>query len=203
MDEAGAPHAHFNLVPVAEGYQKGLEKQPSFKKALQNEGYKEKGRGQLKAFRDKEIHCLEEKLQSLGIERQTVGTNDIKDMHEYKEMVSQASKALDQNLILEYKAPAYFEETRQEFYTTEEYLGALEYPTGEKFRETTVQEKLDWIKAKQLDELTQLEASRTPLEDDIRNLTEVLKEKYDELSRIDSKTSERLSELSEAEKYIN
>lgn len=67
MDEAGAPHAHFNIVPVADGYKKGLEKQPSFKKALQNEGYKEKGREQLKEFRDKEILCLEEKLQSLGI----------------------------------------------------------------------------------------------------------------------------------------
>lgn len=65
MDEEGAPHAHFNIVPVATGYKNSLEKQPSFKKALQNEGYREKGRGQLKEFRDKEIHCLEEKLQSL------------------------------------------------------------------------------------------------------------------------------------------
>lgn len=203
MDEEGAPHAHFNIVPVAEGYKKGLEKQPSFKKALQNEGYKEKGRGQLKEFRDKEIYCLEEKLQSLGIERQKVGTNDIKDMHEYKEIVSQASKELDQNLILEYNAPAYFDETKQEFYTAEDYLGALEYPAGEKFRKTTVQEKLDWVKTKQLDELKQLEAARTPLEDDIRNLTEILKEKYDELSKIDFKTSESLSELSDAKKYIN
>lgn len=203
MDEEGAPHAHFNIVPVATGYKNGLEKQPSFKKALQNEGYREKGRGQLKEFRDKEIHCLEEKLQSLGIERQKVGTNDIKDMHEYKEIVRQASKELDQNLILDYNAPTYFDETKQEFYTAEEYLGALEYPAGETFRETTVQEKLDWVKAKQLDELKQLEAARIPLEDDIRNLTEVLKEKYDELSKVDSKMSESLSELSEAKNYIN
>lgn len=94
LDEAGAPHAHFNVVPVASGYKNGLKLKPSFKRALTNEGYKEKGRGQLKEFRDKEIQYLEEKLRALGIERKLVGTNDIKDIHEYKEIVSKAKEEM-------------------------------------------------------------------------------------------------------------
>lgn len=94
LDEAGAPHAHFNVVPVASGYKNGLKLKPSFKKALANEGYKEKGRGQLKEFRDKEIQYLEEKLRGLGIERKLVGTNDIKDIHEYKNIITQSKEEI-------------------------------------------------------------------------------------------------------------
>ncbi|WP_205731223.1 plasmid recombination protein, partial [Escherichia coli] len=52
LDEKGHPHAHFNIVPLATGYKNGLSIQHSFKKALQNEGYREQGRHQLKAFKD-------------------------------------------------------------------------------------------------------------------------------------------------------
>ena len=81
LDEKGHPHAHFNIIPVAEGYKKGLSIQPSFKKALQNEGNFEKGRHQLRVFKEQEVKILSEKMKSLGIERKLVGTNDIKDMH--------------------------------------------------------------------------------------------------------------------------
>ena len=82
LDEKGHPHAHFNIIPVAEGYKKGLSIQPSFKKALQNEGNFEKGRHQLRVFKEQEVKILSEKMKSLGIERKLVGTNDIKDMRE-------------------------------------------------------------------------------------------------------------------------
>ena len=92
LDEAGAPHAHFNVVPLATGYKNGLEVQPSFKKALANEGYVEQGRGLLKEFRDKEVAELEKALHQLGYTRRKVGTNDIKDVREYKNVMKQVEK---------------------------------------------------------------------------------------------------------------
>lgn len=91
LDEKGHPHAHFNVIPLATGYKKGLSIQPSFKRALQNEGYLDKGRSQLKAFKDGEVQVLEGMLQTLGIERKLVGTNDIKDMREYKQMIQEVN----------------------------------------------------------------------------------------------------------------
>lgn len=85
LDEAGAPHAHFNVVPIASGYKNGLAVQPSFRKALEQEGFGPSGRGQFKAFRDAEIHRLHEFVHEIGIDRKAGQTNDIKDMREYKD----------------------------------------------------------------------------------------------------------------------
>lgn len=85
LDEAGAPHAHFNVVPTATGYKNGLALQPSFRKALEQEGFGPSGREQFKAFRDAEIHRLHEFVHEIGIDRKAGQTNDIKDMREYKE----------------------------------------------------------------------------------------------------------------------
>ena len=85
LDESGAPHAHFNLVPTANGYKNGLSVQPSFRKALEQEGFGPSGREQFKAFRDAEIHRLHELVHEIGIDRKAGQTNDIKDMREYKD----------------------------------------------------------------------------------------------------------------------
>lgn len=85
LDEAGAPHAHFNVVPTATGYKNGLEVQPSFRKALEQEGFGPSGREQFKAFRNAEIHRLHEFVHEIGIDRKAGQTNDIKDMREYKD----------------------------------------------------------------------------------------------------------------------
>lgn len=85
LDEAGAPHAHFNVVPIATGYKNGLAVQPSFRKALEQEGFGPSGREQFKAFRDAEIHRLHEFVHEIGIDRKAGQTNDIKDMREYKD----------------------------------------------------------------------------------------------------------------------
>lgn len=85
LDEAGAPHAHFNIVPTATGYKNGLAVQPSFRKALEQEGFGPSGREQFKAFRDAEIHRLHEFVHEIGIDRKAGKTNDIKDMREYKD----------------------------------------------------------------------------------------------------------------------
>lgn len=105
LDEAGAPHAHFNVVPVATGYKNGLEKQPSFSKALTQEGNILKGKAQYKAFREKEIRHLEQKLKELGHTRKLVGKNNIKDMNEYKKLMRDfeaVEKELDDKYLDEY-----------------------------------------------------------------------------------------------------
>ena len=86
LDEAGSPHLHFNVVPVASGYKNGLKLKPSFKKALANEGYTQTGRYLLKEFRDKEIKNIEQVFKRVGVVRKLVGTNNIKDMHDYKNL---------------------------------------------------------------------------------------------------------------------
>ena len=85
LDESGAPHAHFNVVPTANGYKNGLSVQPSFRKALEQEGFGPSGREQFKAFRDAEIHRLHEFVHEIGIDRKAGQTNNIKDMREYKD----------------------------------------------------------------------------------------------------------------------
>lgn len=85
LDESGAPHAHFNVVPTATGYKNGLAVQPSFRKALEQEGFGPSGREQFKAFRDAEIHRLHEFVHEIGIDRKAGQTNDIKNMREYKD----------------------------------------------------------------------------------------------------------------------
>lgn len=85
LDENGAPHAHFNVVPTASGYKNGLAVQPSFRKALEQEGFGPSGREQFKAFRDAEVHRLHEFVHEIGIDRKAGQTNDIKDMREYKD----------------------------------------------------------------------------------------------------------------------
>lgn len=85
LDESGAPHAHFNVVPMATGYKNGLSVQPSFRKALEQEGFGPSGREQFKTFRDAEIHRLHEFVHEIGIDRKAGQTNDIRDMREYKD----------------------------------------------------------------------------------------------------------------------
>lgn len=149
LDESGAPHAHFNIVPVANGYKNGLKLKPSFKKALANEGYTDNGRTLLKHFKDDEVKILEKKLQELGYQRREVGTNDIKDLHEYKKIVNQANKDLEHMLVADYGAPEYINETTGDYYDLIEYHNFTEFPReedeGQIARKTTIQEKINWI----------------------------------------------------------
>ena len=50
--------------------------------------------------------------------------------------------------------------------------------------------------------MERLAEARKPLEDEIRALNEFLREKYEEVDKIELRASESLSELSEAEGYI-
>ncbi|CYV83761.1 plasmid recombination enzyme [Streptococcus suis] len=123
-----------------------------------------------------------------------------------------ARKELEQELILNYGTPEYINNlgefvTKKEFQeayeTFQNNLGSLFEDSNFSWRETTFREKMDWVKLHQQEELQKLEDSRKPLEDEIRALKEVIREKYKELDRIDLRASESLSELSKAEEYIN
>ena len=207
LDEAGAPHAHFNVVPVATGYKNGLEKQPSFSKALYQEGNHAKGKGQYREFRKEEVAKLEEKLKELGYDRKLVGTNNIKDMHEYKEIVGQANKELDEKLVSKYSAPEYINETTGEYYDLTEYHNFLEFPSeeqeGQIARETTYAEKIDWVKQHQQQDLNKLESSQKLSEARISELDKKIKEKSEELSKIDFKASKGASRVSQLENAID
>lgn len=183
LDEAGAPHAHFNIVPVADGYKNGLKLKPSFKKALANEGYKDNGRTLLKHFKDDEVKILENKLQELGYQKREVGTNDIKDMYEYKKIVGQADKDLGRKLVDDYGAPEYINET-----------------TG--LRKTTVRERMNWVENRfahldrQFLKLSKEVSDKRTESIKISEEIEVQEEKYKKNRSVLQKQKEKIKELS-------
>lgn len=105
-DEA-SPHLHLNFVPVADGYKRGLEKQVSFDKAIKQQDPTLDKTRPFQDWREKEVEILAKKLQQRGIERKLVGTNEYKDMNDFKEKkelekeVSKLSK--EKNQLLEEK----------------------------------------------------------------------------------------------------
>lgn len=88
-DEA-SPHLHFNTVPIATGYRRGLETRVSINKALDNEGYKisrEDNRKQFTDFQHAEANAIAQTMYAeAGISRRPGETNHIKNVHEYKKV---------------------------------------------------------------------------------------------------------------------
>lgn len=87
-DEA-SPHLHLNVIPVASGYKRGVQLQPSFDKALKQQNIdfdKSDSRSLMKNFREREVAEIEKMLLEFEISRKEVGTNHIKDHHEYKKL---------------------------------------------------------------------------------------------------------------------
>ena len=106
-DEA-SPHMHLNVIPVASGYKRGMEKQCSFNKALKQQGIafdKENNRALWNNFRNQEVESIERLMNEHGWERKEVGTTNIKDIHEYKaikeyERVKELANQLELNVSL-------------------------------------------------------------------------------------------------------
>ncbi|MDN5652564.1 MAG: plasmid recombination protein, partial [Lactococcus lactis] len=97
-DEA-SPHLHLNFVPVADGYKRGLEKQVSFDRAIvQQDPTLDKVRP-FQDWRNKEAEIIENDMVRRGLGRKIVGTNDYKDVNDFKE-----KKALEKEIqVLEMK----------------------------------------------------------------------------------------------------
>lgn len=99
-----SPHMHLNVIPVATGYKRGMEKQCSFNKALKQQGIesdKENNRALWNNFRNQEVESIERLMNEHGWQRKEVGTNNIKDIHEYKAIKEyERAKALANQLEL-------------------------------------------------------------------------------------------------------
>lgn len=82
-----SPHLHVNVVPVASGYKRGLQVQPSFDKALRGQNMTSEASSSFdlfESFRNQEISFVEKMMNERHLGRKEVGTNTIKDHHEYK-----------------------------------------------------------------------------------------------------------------------
>lgn len=94
-DEA-SPHMHLNFVPVAEGYKRGLERQVAFDRAIKQQDPTLNKTRPFEDWREKEVKILEGMLNERGIERKLVGTNEYKDVNEYKEKKDQLREIEDE-----------------------------------------------------------------------------------------------------------
>lgn len=129
-----------------------------------------------------------------------------KTVAEFKRVM--ADRELKEELLEKHHAPLFIDERTNEMHSdTEVFWREKEFAdmfdSKSSIRETTNQEKMDWLRKQYQEELNKLELAKKPLEDKINTLNEILREKHDEISIIDFKVSESLSELSEAEGYIN
>src|SRR5699024_6028692 len=93
MDEA-TPHLHLNIVPVAhlKNVKRGLTVKPSLDRALEEEGYPKDpkdSRSQFKAFQHAEAQALADEALVFGIDRKAGITNKLKDVHQYKQVMSE------------------------------------------------------------------------------------------------------------------
>ncbi|WP_298789280.1 plasmid recombination protein [uncultured Marinococcus sp.] len=83
-DDEASPHMHMNFVPVATGYQKGMDTQVSFDRAIKQQDVTLNQTHPFEDWREREIGFLEEKINARGIDRELVGTNDYEDMNDFK-----------------------------------------------------------------------------------------------------------------------
>lgn len=96
-DEA-SPHMHLNFVPVATGYKRGMEKQVSFDKAILGQDKTLNKERPFEDWRNREVLLLEKMLKERGIERELVGTNEFKDVNDFKEKKEQIQE-LDTKIV--------------------------------------------------------------------------------------------------------
>lgn len=96
-DEA-SPHMHLNFVPVATGYKRGMEKQVSFDKAILGQDKTLNKERPFEDWRNREVLLLEKMLKERGIERELVGTNEFKDVNDFKEKKEQI-RELDTKIV--------------------------------------------------------------------------------------------------------
>lgn len=134
-DEA-SPHLHINYVPVASDYKRGLEKQVAFDRAIKQQDATLDKTRPFDDWRNKEVSVLEKALKERGIERKLVGTNQYKDVNDYKHKKDLEKELLElDNNISEKKNEllAYSEQVPNDIdVKTKWEMKDVEVPTGEK-----------------------------------------------------------------------
>ena len=177
LDEMGAPHAHVNYIPLAHGYKNGIETQPSFSKALNQMGYKGKGKFPFIQFREAEVKRMEAILNDLGIKRKLGETNKDPNVQAYKKRkdlekdikakeeevgkldtkISEQGKALDKAKEEYQKQAQKLKQTAQEQNKAlEDYKNQLEAQVKEKEaflgeQDKVISERQEYIKGQQVD----------------------------------------------------
>lgn len=189
LDES-TPHMHMGVVPFENGK---LSSKAMF------------GREELKHIQED----LPRYMNSHGFNLDRGELNSQakhKTVAEFKQEM--ADRELKEELLEKHHAPLFIDERTGELNNDTEMFWqekeiADRFNSQSPIRETTNQEKMDWLRKQYQEDLNKLELAKKLLEDEIGALNEVLREKVDELAKINSRASESLSELSEVEEYIN
>ena len=186
MDES-TPHMHLGIVPMRDGK---LSSKAMF------------DREELKKIQDE----LPQYLNEQGFELERGARNSEakhKTVAEFKK--DRADKELELEL-LQKGAPEFVNENTGEIATQEEYEQAMELQNKLNcqitIRETTLQEKIDWMKLQYREELQKLESYQKASEAHISDLNEEMGRKSSELKKIESRASQSLSELSEVSSQL-
>lgn len=190
LDES-TPHMHMGIVPMRDGK---LSSKAMFTreelKAIQNE-----------LPRHMQWHDFELERGQLGSDKKH------KTVDEFKQEAG--NRELGFELVDKFKAPSHVDTVTGEFAKYWEYVEQQEtieelqglfsdYEISPRIRETTLEERVNWVK----NQVQELEGSKTALKARLSDLSTEVREKTREVAKIDSRASESLSELSKAEGYI-
>lgn len=177
LDET-SPHLHLNVIPVATGYKRGLEVQPSFSKALANQGVTSTGKHQYIDFRNQEVAELEQILNSVGAERKRVGTNSFEDMNEFKAYQRKIDELNKENQALEEQKV----EITQEVSVLKQEKSKLEIETADR--------------KKELESLPDIEREKAKIDAEIERFTFAkFKEKFFDFARQARKGTTRIRDV--------
>lgn len=127
-DEA-SPHLHLNVIPVATGYKKGVAIQPSFNKALLQQGIVQDpkdSRSLFRNFRNQEVSRIDTMFDERGIERYFAGTNKLKDFREYKLAMQKVQEVEQKGSELVDNFRSKLQEGKKKVEIAETHLNALE-----------------------------------------------------------------------------
>lgn len=169
-NDESSPHLHVNVVPVASGYKRGLQVQPSFDKALRQQNMTSEAGSSFdlfESFRNQEIAFVEKMMNERHLGRKEVGTNKIKDHHEYKEL----QRGLEQ-------VESKIENKESELFVLEDKVEELE-----KKHELLTSALTSTLASVQVDEIKQYRSEHVP------------KEKYVILERKEFEKLEKQNEL--------
>lgn len=199
LDEAGAPHAHINFIPLAHGYKNGLKTQPSWSKALEQLGYKGKSKAPFIAFRKAEVERVEKIINEIGITRKLGKTNDIANVQAYKEVkrLEEQAKALsDFNEKLESKVKSKESELEQ----LDSEL-ADKQARAQKAGATAHQARQEALEAQQTKEQAQNEAQE--LRSEVERLKSEKKAVQEEAEKLKTQVEAKEQALAEKDKAIS
>lgn len=192
-DEA-SPHLHINYVPVASNYKRSLEKQVAFDRAIKQQDPTLDKTRPFDDWRNKEVSVLEKALKERGIERELVGTNQYKDVNDYKHKkdlekeISLKQKKLDELTSFlpdEQEELPFLKKEKVLFQETENYvLSPEQYEKVSKQIESAATMKKDYERLKNTD---------------LKKLNEKIIEKYNEkmneFSEHNDKTNSTMQQL--------